>query len=197
MLSGCFSSNVVKRLGSHSESAKCEALWSQAVMNTLDGIIDTVSAPHEISSLLPLLKTNGKLILLGVPTEPHSFSAGAVLFKRYMLWRHIASIPLLSRSRAVLYALQPFCHIILALSPSTLLVAHSTLSFSYLPCLLTDSGIVGLCNAPEWSECNLSVSLSVQMILVQADHWRQLDWRHQGDAGDAGLLRREGHCVRC
>ena len=56
-------------------------------MNTLDGIIDTVSAPHEISSLLPLLKTNGKLILLGVPTEPHTFSAGAVLFKRCMLSR--------------------------------------------------------------------------------------------------------------
>ncbi|CAL8463672.1 g3206 [Coccomyxa elongata] len=65
----------------HFVISKDEAQMS-AVMNTLDGIIDTVSAPHEISSLLPLLKTNGKLILLGVPTEPHSFSAGAVLFKR-------------------------------------------------------------------------------------------------------------------
>lgn len=51
-------------------------------MNTLDGILDTVSAPHEISALLPLLKTNGKLILLGVPTEPHTFGAEAILFKR-------------------------------------------------------------------------------------------------------------------
>ena len=54
----------------------------KAAVNSLDGIIDTVSAGHEISALLPLLKTNGKLILLGVPTEPHTFGAGAVLFKR-------------------------------------------------------------------------------------------------------------------
>lgn len=58
-------------------------LWGlQSALNSLDGIIDTVSAAHEISSLLPLLKTNGKLILLGVLTEPHSFAAGAVFFKR-------------------------------------------------------------------------------------------------------------------
>lgn len=54
----------------------------QAAVNTLDGIIDTVAAAHEISALLPLLKTNGKIILLGVPTEPHSFMAEPVLFKR-------------------------------------------------------------------------------------------------------------------
>ncbi len=51
-------------------------------MGTLDGIIDTVSAQHDISALLPLLKTNGKLILLGVPPAPHSFAAGALLFQR-------------------------------------------------------------------------------------------------------------------
>jgi hypothetical protein len=57
-------------------------LWLQAVLNTFDGIIDTVSAQHDISTLLPLLKTNGKLILLGVPPAPHSFGAGSLLFKR-------------------------------------------------------------------------------------------------------------------
>ena len=54
----------------------------QAVVGTLDGIIDTVSAQHDISALLPLLKTNGKLILLGVPPAPHSFAAGSLLFQR-------------------------------------------------------------------------------------------------------------------
>ncbi|BDA45155.1 probable mannitol dehydrogenase [Coccomyxa sp. Obi] len=53
-----------------------------AAVNTLDGIIDTVAAAHEISALLPLLKTNGKIILLGVPTEPHFFMAEPMLFKR-------------------------------------------------------------------------------------------------------------------
>ena len=51
-------------------------------MRSLDGIIDTVSAKHEISQLLPLLDVDGTLVLLGVPTEPHSFSAGSVLFSR-------------------------------------------------------------------------------------------------------------------
>lgn len=31
---------------------------------------------------LGAMQTNGRLILLGVPPEPHSFSAGALLFKR-------------------------------------------------------------------------------------------------------------------
>lgn len=60
----------------------CYPCHLQAIANTLDGIIDTVSAKHDISQLLPLLKTNGRLILLGVPPDPHSFSAGALLFKR-------------------------------------------------------------------------------------------------------------------
>jgi cinnamyl-alcohol dehydrogenase len=55
---------------------------AQAIGGTLDGIIDTVSAQHDISQLLPLLKTNGKLVLLGVPPAPHSFAAGALLFNR-------------------------------------------------------------------------------------------------------------------
>ena len=54
----------------------------QAAVGTLDAIIDTVAAQHDITALLPLLKTNGKLILLGVPPEPHSFPADSLLFKR-------------------------------------------------------------------------------------------------------------------
>lgn len=39
-------------------------------MGTLDGIIDTVSAAHPILPLLGLLKTNGKLVLVGAPNKP-------------------------------------------------------------------------------------------------------------------------------
>ncbi|KAK1578732.1 hypothetical protein Q3G72_032726 [Acer saccharum] len=38
-------------------------------MGTLDGIIDTVSASHPLLPLLGLLKTNGKLVLVGVPEK--------------------------------------------------------------------------------------------------------------------------------
>ena len=39
-------------------------------MGTLDGIIDTVSASHPLLPLIGLLKTNGKLVLVGAPEKP-------------------------------------------------------------------------------------------------------------------------------
>ena len=42
----------------------------QTAMNTMDGIIDTVFAPHALPPLIGLLKTNGKLVLVGAPEKP-------------------------------------------------------------------------------------------------------------------------------
>ena len=42
----------------------------QAAKSTMDGILDTVSASHPISPLIDLLKTHGKLVLLGAPEKP-------------------------------------------------------------------------------------------------------------------------------
>ncbi|KAI9164827.1 hypothetical protein LWI28_006354 [Acer negundo] len=42
----------------------------QAATSTMDGIIDTVSAPHALPPLIALLKTNGKLVLVGAPEKP-------------------------------------------------------------------------------------------------------------------------------
>ncbi|BFG35659.1 hypothetical protein CerSpe_219330 [Prunus speciosa] len=42
----------------------------QAAMGTFDGIIDTVSAVHPIVPLIGLLKSHGKLILVGAPEKP-------------------------------------------------------------------------------------------------------------------------------
>ncbi|KAK4342476.1 hypothetical protein RND71_038292 [Anisodus tanguticus] len=42
----------------------------QAAMGTMDGILDTVSATHPVQPLIGLLKTNGKLILLGGIEKP-------------------------------------------------------------------------------------------------------------------------------
>ncbi|KAE8010491.1 hypothetical protein FH972_006859 [Carpinus fangiana] len=41
----------------------------QAAMGTMDGILDTVSAPHSLLPLIELLKTDGKLILVGAPIK--------------------------------------------------------------------------------------------------------------------------------
>ncbi|CAN1189945.1 Probable mannitol dehydrogenase, partial [Linum perenne] len=42
----------------------------KAAMGTMDGIIDTVSAVHPIMPLIGLLKTEGKLVLVGAPEKP-------------------------------------------------------------------------------------------------------------------------------
>jgi cinnamyl-alcohol dehydrogenase len=39
-------------------------------MGTMDGVIDTVSAMHPILPLISLLKTQGKLVLVGAPEKP-------------------------------------------------------------------------------------------------------------------------------
>jgi len=39
-------------------------------MGTLDGIIDTVSAVHPMLPLFTLLKSHGKLVLIGAPEKP-------------------------------------------------------------------------------------------------------------------------------
>ncbi|KAL5988427.1 hypothetical protein ACLOJK_036191 [Asimina triloba] len=47
------------------------AFWfEQAAMGTMDGVIDTVPAVHPLVPLLSLLKTNGKLVVLGAPERP-------------------------------------------------------------------------------------------------------------------------------
>ncbi|KAM1318651.1 hypothetical protein EV2_003956 [Malus domestica] len=42
----------------------------QAAMGTLDGIIDTVSALHPLLPLIGLLKSHGKLVMVGAPEKP-------------------------------------------------------------------------------------------------------------------------------
>lgn len=42
----------------------------QAATETMDYIIDTVSAVHALDPLLSLLKLNGKLITVGLPDKP-------------------------------------------------------------------------------------------------------------------------------
>ena len=42
----------------------------QDARNSMDGIIDTVSAAHPIVKLIDLLKSHGKFIMLGAPATP-------------------------------------------------------------------------------------------------------------------------------
>lgn len=54
----------------------------QAHAKSLNGIIDTVSAVHEMVPLLGLLDLNGKIVCVGVPPEPMSIPAFPLLASR-------------------------------------------------------------------------------------------------------------------
>eukprot|EP01026_Neomeris_dumetosa_P016630 TRINITY_DN1631_c0_g1_i3.p1 TRINITY_DN1631_c0_g1~~TRINITY_DN1631_c0_g1_i3.p1 ORF type:complete len:430 (-),score=68.59 TRINITY_DN1631_c0_g1_i3:379-1668(-) len=57
----------------------------QAMKNasrTFDGIVDTVSAEHNIDGFLSLLKPNGKFVLVGAPPSPFPLSAFSLLAHR-------------------------------------------------------------------------------------------------------------------
>ncbi|XP_047328116.1 8-hydroxygeraniol dehydrogenase-like [Impatiens glandulifera] len=58
---------AVNRLGADSFVVSHDIEQMEATKGTLDGIIDTVPAPHDINRLINLLNLDGKLILLTVP----------------------------------------------------------------------------------------------------------------------------------
>ncbi|XP_027359972.1 probable mannitol dehydrogenase [Abrus precatorius] len=61
---------AIKHLGADSFVVSREQDQMQAAMGTLDGIIDTVSAIHPLMPLIGLMKSHGKLIMVGAPEKP-------------------------------------------------------------------------------------------------------------------------------
>ena len=70
-------------------AAHFELTTSEENMKKMAGsfnlIIDTVSAPHDYNEYLSLLKTNGVMVLLGVPPKPSEVQAGQLIMKRRSL----------------------------------------------------------------------------------------------------------------
>ncbi|RQO95621.1 hypothetical protein POPTR_009G062901v4 [Populus trichocarpa] len=61
---------ALEHLGADSFLVSRDQDQMQAAMGTMDGVIDTVSAMHPILPLISLLKTQGKLVLVGAPAKP-------------------------------------------------------------------------------------------------------------------------------
>ena len=51
-------------------------------MASCDLIINTISAPHEVSKYTPYLRNDGVIVQLGVVTEPQSFNQIDIVFTR-------------------------------------------------------------------------------------------------------------------
>lgn len=60
---------AIEHLGADSFLVSRNPEEMQAAAGTMDGILDTVSAAHALLPLLMLLKSHGKLVLVGVPTK--------------------------------------------------------------------------------------------------------------------------------
>ncbi|GLW37991.1 alcohol dehydrogenase [Pectobacterium carotovorum subsp. carotovorum] len=60
-----------RRLGAKHVVVSSDAAQMAACQTSLDMIIDCVAAPHNLDPYLATLKTNGRLVLVGIPDQPH------------------------------------------------------------------------------------------------------------------------------
>ena len=74
-----------EELGAHHFALTTEKETMKSLANTFDFIIDTVSAEHDYNEYLALLRTNGVMILLGVPPTPSEVHAVQLIFGRRSL----------------------------------------------------------------------------------------------------------------
>lgn len=74
-----------KALGAHNFIVTKDAAQFKSVAGSFDFILDTVSAKHDINAYLGLLRTNGVMICVGVPSEPSPIAAFAIIGGRKSL----------------------------------------------------------------------------------------------------------------
>jgi alcohol dehydrogenase (NADP+) len=75
-----------KRLGASHVVISSDRDAMKKLRNSLDLVLDTVAAPHDLDAFLSLLKRDGTLALVGVPDQPHpSPKVGNLVFKRRKL----------------------------------------------------------------------------------------------------------------
>ncbi|MDE3252802.1 MAG: NAD(P)-dependent alcohol dehydrogenase [Bacteroidota bacterium] len=71
-----------KKLGAHHFALTSDPATMNGLQNHFDFILNTVSAQHDYSTYLNLLKTNGTMIVVGVPPTPSAVPAFNLIFKR-------------------------------------------------------------------------------------------------------------------
>lgn len=70
---------AAKALGAHNFVVTKDPAQIAAVKGSFDFILDTVSAPHDMNLYLSLLRTNGTVICVGVPSEPYAIQPFSLL----------------------------------------------------------------------------------------------------------------------
>lgn len=83
MLSGSPSKEAdAKRLGAHKFALTSDKATMESLKGEFDFILNTVSAEHSYSTYLNLLKTNGTMIIVGIPSEPAKIPAFDLITQR-------------------------------------------------------------------------------------------------------------------
>ncbi|KAE9596961.1 hypothetical protein Lal_00007613 [Lupinus albus] len=73
---------AIEHLGAHSFLISRDQDQMQGALGTMDGIIDTVSAIHPLLPLIGLLKSHGKLVMVGIPEKPLELSVFSLILGR-------------------------------------------------------------------------------------------------------------------
>ncbi|XP_043711793.1 probable mannitol dehydrogenase [Telopea speciosissima] len=76
---------ALERLGADAFLVSRDQQQMQAATGTMDGIIDTVSAEHPLLPLMVLLKSNGKLVMVGAPERPLQLPVFPLLMGRKLV----------------------------------------------------------------------------------------------------------------
>jgi uncharacterized zinc-type alcohol dehydrogenase-like protein len=71
-----------KKLGAHNFALTSDENKMKSLTNHFDFILNTVSAPHDYSTYLNLLNTNGTMIVVGVPPSPSAVPAFELIMRR-------------------------------------------------------------------------------------------------------------------
>jgi uncharacterized zinc-type alcohol dehydrogenase-like protein len=83
MLSGSPSKEAdAKLLGAHHFALTSDGKTMTDLANSFDFILNTVSGKHDYNAYLNLLRTNGTMIIVGVPPTPAEIPAFTLIMKR-------------------------------------------------------------------------------------------------------------------
>jgi uncharacterized zinc-type alcohol dehydrogenase-like protein len=74
-----------ERLGAHKFILTSDEAQAKSVMGYFDFILDTVSAEHDLNFYLGMLRTNGKMVCVGVPPMPTPIHNMSLIFGRKSL----------------------------------------------------------------------------------------------------------------
>ncbi len=72
-------------LGAHAFAATRDKATFKTLAKSFDFIVDSVSAEHDYNAYLSLLRTDGTMILLGIPETPAPVAAAALIMQRRRL----------------------------------------------------------------------------------------------------------------